>query len=49
VFDWNNVKDNNTKTKTDAGPGGIEAVFINGRQVLDHGKITGSGAEGMVL
>jgi N-acyl-D-amino-acid deacylase len=38
VFDWKAVKDNNTEKKTDAAPAGIEAVFINGKQVLDRGR-----------
>ncbi len=38
VFDWKSVKDNNTEKKTDAAPAGIEAVFINGKQVLDRGR-----------
>jgi len=49
VFDWNKVRDNNTESKTDAAPTGIEAVFINGRQVLHKGKVGGSIQAGMVL
>jgi N-acyl-D-amino-acid deacylase len=33
VFDWHRVRDNNTATETDRAPTGIEAVFINGKQV----------------
>jgi len=49
VFDWNKVKDNNTPAITNAAPTGIEAVFINGRQVLRAGKVDGSIQAGMVL
>ncbi len=34
VLDWNRVKDNNTETKTDQKPDGIEYLFINGIEVL---------------
>jgi N-acyl-D-amino-acid deacylase len=39
VFDWKKVKDNNTPTETNKTPTGIEAVFINGKQVLEKGKV----------
>ncbi len=49
VFDWKSVRDNNTDRKTDAAPGGIEAVFINGRQVVDRGKTDGSLRPGQLI
>jgi N-acyl-D-amino-acid deacylase len=49
VFDWNGVKDNNTVTDTDNAPTGIEAVFMNGRQVKKNGKVDGSANAGKVL
>ncbi len=38
VFNWEKVRDNNTKEKTDQKPTGIEYVFINGQPALadDH-------------
>ncbi len=39
VFDWEKVKDNNTPTETNRAPTGIEAVFINGKQVLKGGRV----------
>jgi N-acyl-D-amino-acid deacylase len=49
VFDWQKVRDNNTPSVTDAAPTGIEAVFINGKQVVRSGKADGSIKAGMVL
>jgi len=49
VFDWQKVKDNNTVTKTDQAPSGIEAVFINGRQVKKDGQVDSSINAGEVL
>lgn len=49
VFDWESIKDNNTITETDTPPTGIEAVFINGRQVQDKGKVDGSITAGVVV
>ena len=49
VFDWKKVRDNNTPSVTNAAPTGIEAVFINGRQVVRSGKADGSIQAGMVL
>lgn len=49
VFDRNAVRDNNTLTKTDMAPWGIDAVFINGRRVLDQGKPDPSIRAGVVL
>ncbi len=39
VFNWNTVKDNNTLTETSNAPSGIEAVFINGKRVLEKGGV----------
>jgi N-acyl-D-amino-acid deacylase len=49
IFDWKNVRDNNTQEKTNQAPTGIEAVFINGKQVLRDGKLTTEARPGMVL
>jgi N-acyl-D-amino-acid deacylase len=49
LFDWKTVRDNNTEKKTDAAPGGIEAVFINGKQVIDRGRSTGLLLPGMTV
>jgi N-acyl-D-amino-acid deacylase len=49
VFDWERIKDNNTPVKTDQRPTGIEAVFINGKQVLSDAGVKGSLEAGRVL
>ncbi len=49
LFDWKMVRDNNTEKKTDAVPSGIEAVFVNGKQVLDKGRVTGPILPGTVV
>lgn len=49
VFNWDSVRDNNTDTKTDQTPTGIETVFINGRQVLKKGEVNTSILPGKVL
>ncbi len=49
IFDWERVKDNNTPEKTDQNPTGIEAVFINGKQVLGNGRVRESLRAGRVL
>jgi len=49
VFDWENVKDNNTVTETNMAPTGIEAVFMNGRQVKKNGVVDGSANAGVVV
>jgi N-acyl-D-amino-acid deacylase len=49
VFDWENVRDNNTLTETDRAPTGIESVFMNGRQVKKNGEVDGSANAGVVL
>jgi N-acyl-D-amino-acid deacylase len=49
VFDWSTIKDNNTAAETDCPPSGIEAVFINGRQVVAAGRADGAQLPGMVL
>jgi len=49
VFDWNAVKDNNTMTDTDNAPTGIEAVFMNGKQVLRDGNVDGAANAGQPL
>ncbi len=49
IFDWNRVGDNNTRELTNKTPSGIEAVFINGIQVLTNGRVDTSSNPGMVL
>ncbi len=48
VFDWNTVKDNNTIVKTSEIPSGIDAVFINGRMVMERGEVDGTVQAGVV-
>ena len=49
IFDWNRVKDNCTVSQTDQAPDGIEAVFMNGRQVKADGKVDGNLTVGQVV
>ncbi|OPL12541.1 MAG: hypothetical protein AVO39_11600, partial [delta proteobacterium MLS_D] len=49
VIDWNNIRDNNTIKETANQPSGVEAVFINGRRVLDKGRIDKSARPGRVI
>jgi N-acyl-D-amino-acid deacylase len=49
VFDWKNIRDNNTVKETDKEPAGIEAVFINGRQVKKKGRVDASALAGVVV
>ena len=49
VFDYAKIKDNNTRTQTDKRPTGIEAVFINGFQVVSKGKANGNLNAGVVV
>lgn len=49
VFDWKNIRDNNTLTETSKAPTGIEAVFINGKQVVSQGKVDASIKAGEVI
>jgi N-acyl-D-amino-acid deacylase len=49
VFDWENVKDNNTTTLTDQTPTGIEHVFINGQAAVANGRLNTSILPGKVL
>jgi len=49
VFDGKNIRDNNTLTETSKTPSGIEAVFINGKQVLSKGRVDGSIKAGEVI
>jgi N-acyl-D-amino-acid deacylase len=49
VFDWGMVKDNNTITGFDNAPTGIEAVFMNGKQVLRDGKVDSLAQAGQLL
>ena len=49
VFDWHTVKNNNTPEAAAQAPTGIEAVFINGQQVLANGRTDDSKLAGNVL
>lgn len=49
VFDWEKVRDCNTRQETDRRPEGIAAVFINGVQVLKEGRADGRLRPGRVL
>jgi len=49
VFDWNNVRDNNTDLKTSETPTGIERVFINGKLVLEDGRLDTTSTPGVLL
>jgi N-acyl-D-amino-acid deacylase len=49
IFDYAKIKDNNTQKITDKAPTGIEAVFINGSQVVSKGKADGSINAGKVV
>lgn len=49
VFDWKEVKDNNSAEKTNMTPSGIEYVFMNGKPVLTGNKVRASLNEGKVL
>ncbi len=49
VFDWDEVRDNNTLTRTNMRPAGIAHVFVNGREVVRDGVADASVFAGMVL
>lgn len=49
VFDWKGVRDNNTDTLTSETPSGIDAVFINGTQVLQDGELDTRSTPGVLL
>jgi len=49
VFDWENIRDNNTLTETSKTPTGIEAVFINGKQVVSKGKVDAAIKAGKII
>jgi N-acyl-D-aspartate/D-glutamate deacylase len=49
VINWKNIRDNNTVKETSNAPSGIEAVFINGKQVVNKGKIDASIRAGKVI
>jgi len=48
VFDWNAVQDRASETG-DAGPLGIEQVFVNGRPILRAGELCAARGAGEVL
>jgi len=49
VFDWKNIRDNNTLAETSKTPTGIQAVFINGKQVVKKGKIDAAIKAGKII
>ena len=49
VFDWKNIRDNNTITETSHAPTGIQAVFINGKQVVKKGKVDATIKVGKII
>src|SRR5664280_2064084 len=49
VFDWKNIRDNNTLTETSKTPTGIQAVFINGKQVVKKGKVDAAIKAGKII
>jgi len=49
VFDWQNVKDNNTDIKTSETPSGIDYVFINGTLAMEQGDIKTKAKPGAVI
>jgi N-acyl-D-amino-acid deacylase len=49
VFDWKNIRDNNTLTETSKTPTGIETVFINGKQVVKKGKVDAAIKAGKII
>lgn len=49
VFDYDTIRDNNTRQYTDRRPSGIEHVFINGEQVLNYGMANSEILAGQVL
>ena len=49
VFDYDAIRDNNTRQYTDRRPSGIEHVFINGEQVLNYGLANSNILAGQVL
>jgi N-acyl-D-amino-acid deacylase len=49
VFDWENIRDNNTLTETSKTPTGIQAVFINGKQVVKKGKVDAAIKAGKII
>ncbi len=49
VFDWNTVRDNTTLKEYDRPPTGIEAVFLNGKQVKKDGKVDDAARTGVIL
>jgi N-acyl-D-amino-acid deacylase len=49
VFDYSKIKDNTTPKATNVAPTGIEAVFINGVQVVSKGRAAGNINAGKVI
>jgi len=49
VFDYDAIRDNNTRQYTNRRPSGIEHVFINGEQVLNYGLANNEILAGQVL
>ncbi len=49
VFNWKTIRDNTTSKNSSAPPTGIEAVFVNGRQVLARGKVDPAVKAGLMI
>ncbi|MBF0529888.1 MAG: amidohydrolase family protein [Deltaproteobacteria bacterium] len=49
IFDMNSIKDNTSVSNTRVRPSGIEYVFINGHEVVTHGRATPDVRAGQVL
>ena len=49
VFDWQEVRNNNSPEAAGNSPEGIDAVFINGRQIMSNGRADTSVMPGVVL
>ncbi|MCP4130735.1 MAG: amidohydrolase family protein [bacterium] len=49
VFDWNTICDNTTPENTSAVCSGVDAVFINGMQVAERGRIDEEVKAGVVV
>ncbi len=49
VFNWNTIRDNTTRERSDAPPTGIEGVFVNGKRVLANGRVDASIKAGVIL
>jgi N-acyl-D-amino-acid deacylase len=49
VFDWDGVRDNTSRARTDMPPSGIEHVLINGSWALRDGELCTGERPGVVI